>query len=201
VSIRTLYRDIRTLEESGIPIVTEEGKGYSILEGYKLAPVQFTEEEANALITAEQLILKNKDQSLIDHYESAVTKVKANLKYTQKEKTELLSTRIQVRNNTKNEKTSSYLIQLQSTITNYQVVQIKYVSLENIPSQRTIEPFALYTTQDNWLLIAFCRLKGDFRAFRLDCIRHLQLTNDRFEPHKITLQQYLEKCREQWIHP
>ncbi len=65
VSIRTIYRDIRTLEKSGIPIITEEGRGYSILEGYKIPPVMFTQEEANALITAQQLIKKNKDQSLI----------------------------------------------------------------------------------------------------------------------------------------
>jgi len=58
VSIRTVYRDIRTLEKSGIPIVTEEGKGYSIMEGYKLPPVMFTEDEANALITAEQIIAR-----------------------------------------------------------------------------------------------------------------------------------------------
>ena len=63
VSIRTIYRDIRSLEKSGIPIITEEGKGYSIMEGYHLPPVLFTEDEANALITVEQLVLNNKDQS------------------------------------------------------------------------------------------------------------------------------------------
>jgi predicted DNA-binding transcriptional regulator YafY len=90
VRIRTVYRDIRTLEKSGIPIVTEEGKGYSIMEGYKLPPVMFTQGEANALITAEQLIRKNKDQSLTEQYESAVTKIKSVLNYAQKEKAELL---------------------------------------------------------------------------------------------------------------
>lgn len=59
VSIRTVYRDIKTLEQSGIPIVTEAGRGYSIMEGYHLPPIMFTEEEALALITAVQLILKN----------------------------------------------------------------------------------------------------------------------------------------------
>ncbi len=58
ISIRTVYRDIRTLEKSGVPIVSEEGKGYSIMDGYKLPPVMFTQEEANALITVEQLIKK-----------------------------------------------------------------------------------------------------------------------------------------------
>lgn len=198
VSIRTVYRDIRTLEKSGIPIVTEEGKGYSIMQGYKLPPVMFTEEEANALITAERLIRKNKDQSLTEQYESAITKIKSVLNYTQKEKAELLTNRIQVRNNRENEKTSKYLIQLQSTISNYQTIKIDYLSLENKQSQRKIEPFALYTTQDNWILIAFCKLRNDFRAFRLDCIQKIEILGSQFEPHKMTLQEYLEKCSEKY---
>jgi predicted DNA-binding transcriptional regulator YafY len=198
VSIRTVYRDIRTLEKSGIPIITEEGKGYSIMEGYKIPPVMFTQEEANALITAEQLIKKNKDQSLIEHYESAILKIKSVLKYSQKEKSELLINRIQVRNNLENEKTSNHLIQLQSAVSNYQTIKIDYLSLKNEQSQREIEPFALYTTQDNWVLIAFCKLKNDFRAFRIDCIQNLQTLESNFEPHKMTLQQYLDKCGEKY---
>ncbi len=180
VSIRTVYRDIRTLEKSGIPIVTEEGKGYSVMDGYRIPPVMFTQEEANALITTEQLISKNKDQSLTEQYESAITKIKSVLKYTQKEKTELLTNKIQVRNNRENEKTSNFLIQFQSTISNYQMVKIDYVSLENKQSQREIEPFALYTTQDNWVLIAFCKLRNDFRAFRLDCIQKMEIHGKSF---------------------
>jgi len=198
VSIRTVYRDIRTLEQSGIPIITEEGKGYSIMEGYKVPPVMFTEEEALALITAEQIIQKNKDQSLAVNYEKAITKIKSVLKSNQKTKTEFLAKRLLVRDNLKQEKTSEYLIQLQGNIANFQVVQIEYLSLSNNHSQRNIEPFALYTTKDNWILIAFCRDKKDFRAFRLDCIRNIKDTGEKFEPHKITLEQYLEQCRKEW---
>ena len=57
VSIRTIYRDIRALEEAGIPVVTEEGKGYTLMEGYRIPPVMFTEQQANALILAQQLVL------------------------------------------------------------------------------------------------------------------------------------------------
>ncbi len=198
VSIRTVYRDIRTLEKSGIPIITEEGKGYSVIDGYKLPPVMFTQEEANALITAEQLIRQNKDESLTEHYESAIIKIKSVLKSDQKEKAELLSSRIQVRNNRENQKTSSFLIQLQSTISNYQRIKIDYLSLGKKQSQREIEPFALYTTQGNWVLIAFCKLRNDFRAFRLDCIQKIEILGNHFEPHKMTLQQYLEKCSEKY---
>ena len=199
VSIRTVYRDIRALEQSGIPIVTEQGKGYSLMPGYKLPPVMFTEEEANALITAEHLILKNKDNSLSDHYQSAITKIKSVLRSNQKEKTEFLAQRIQVRNNRNNEKTSGYLIQLQGTIANFQVVAIDYLSLDKQKTKRDVEPFALYTTNDNWILIAFCRKRNDFRSFRLDCIQNLSTRTEKFEPHKITLKEYFEECRRKYL--
>lgn len=193
VSIRTVYRDIRTLEESGIPIFTEEGKGYSIMEGYQLPPVMFTEQEANALITAAKIIAKNKDQSFVEQYSNAIEKIKAVLKFSQKGKSELLTQRLEIRTHQQTESTSDYLIQLQSAITNYKVTELKYLSLQNKSSQRKIEPFALIHTQDNWILIAFCRLRKDFRAFRLDCIQNISLLNDSFEPHQLTLQQYFEK--------
>lgn len=194
VSIRTVYRDIRTLEESGIPIFTEEGRGYSLVEGFSLPPVMFSQEEANALITAEQLILKNKDESLVENYQKAITKIKSVLRTSQREKSALLSERIYFRNNIENEKTSRYLIRIQAAITNFTLVTISYTSLKNNFTQRTIEPFALYSTQENWLLIAFCRLRNEFRVFRLDLIEQLNILQENFEPHKITLQQYFEMC-------
>ena len=198
ISIRTVYRDIRTLEKSGIPIVTEEGKGYSIMEGYKLPPVMFTEKEAQALITAEQIIEKNKDKSLVDQYKSAIEKIRSVLKQTQKGKTELLTERMQIRAGKESEKTSDHLIRIQSAITNYQLTKIDYISQKEEKSKRVIEPFALIHTQDNWILIAHCRLRKDFRAFRLDRIEGIQVLSDGFEPHKLTLQEYFEIKRKEW---
>ncbi len=198
VSIRTVYRDIRTLEKSGIPIVTEEGKGYSIMEGYKIPPVMFTEEEANALITAEQIINRNKDKSLTNSYSSAIEKIKSVLKYSQKDKTELLSERLIVRANYENVQTSDYLIQIQMAITSFQVLRIDYHSLKKVDTQRDIEPFALLHTQENWTLVAFCRLRKEFRMFRLDCIQKLKQTQTIFEPHNLTLQEFFEEERKKW---
>ena len=198
VSIRTIYRDIRTLEKSGIPIVTEDGRGYSLLSGYQLPPVMFTEKEANALITAEQLILKNKDASFIENYGNAITKIKSVLRSSQKEKTELLTQRIQFRVNVDNEKSSDYLMTVQTAITDFKLLNINYLSLENKRTERTIEPFAIYSTQENWLLIAFCRLRIEFRAFRIDAIQKLTVQNESFQPHDMTLERYFELCRDKY---
>lgn len=193
VSIRTIYRDIRTLEQSGVPIFVEEGKGYSIMEGYKLPPVMFTEDEANALITAEQLILKNKDASFVKNYQEAILKIKSTLKSSQKDKVNLLSERMYFNDNFQNENTSSFLMQIQNALTNFKVLEIAYLSLKNIETKRQIEPFALYSTQDKWLLIAFCRLRSEFRMFRMDCIQQVTETNEHFESHNMTIEEFYKK--------
>lgn len=198
VSIRTIYRDIKTLSQSGIPIITEEGRGYSIMEGYFLAPVSFTEHEANALITAAQIINRNKDQSLIDSYNSAIDKLKTVLRINQKDKVEVLENRLQIRNNKFNEKSSNYLVHLQSAITNYKQVKLKYKNVQGFESDRTIEPFALFSTHENWVLVANCHRSKDFRAFRLDRIQDLTILSEHFEPHNITLHEYFEQCKKNW---
>ena len=196
VSKRTIYRDIKALEQGGVPVLTEEGKGYTIMDGYRIPPVMFTESEANALITAEQLILKNKDASFVKEYTEAINKIKSVLRNNTKDKANLLSTRIVFRQNTANETTSNHLATLQLALTNFNLTKIKYYSTDtNQTTDRAIEPFAIYSTQENWLLIAFCRLRSDFRAFRLDRIQSLNIHIDTFEPHKITLQEYFEICK------
>ncbi len=192
VSIRTIYRDIRTLEKSGIPIVTEEGKGYSVMEGYKLPPVMFTQGEANALIIAEQLVLKNKDASFIKDYSEAIEKVKAVLKLSQKDKVNLLSERTRFNQNLNRERNSNNLSELQFALTNFRLVKIDYTNADEKSTSRIIEPFALLSTE-NWLLVAFCQIRKEFRFFRLDRIKKMHVLNEHFEPHKMTLQEYFDK--------
>lgn len=193
ISKRTIYRDIRTLEQAGVPVLTEEGKGYTLMEGYRIPPVMFTENEANALITAEQLVRKNKDASLVKDYTDAIHKIKAVLRNNTKDKANLLSERILSAQNLENSRTSNNLSILQLALTNFNLVQIHYYSPYNDETtQRTIEPFAIYTTQENWLLIAFCRLRKDYRSFRLDRIKSLLVLTDSFEKHKITFEEYIE---------
>lgn len=192
VSKRTIYRDLRALEQAGVPIYTEEGKGYSLMEGYKIPPVMFTEKQANALILAEQLVLNNSDTSLIADYSEAIQKIKAILQYTLKEKANFLSERTQYDEVKNKQRSSSNLSDIQFALTNHQVLSIFYHSKEDVASQREIEPFALVST-DNWYLIAFCRLRKAFRFFRLDRIERLSILNEKFEPAKMTLQEYFDK--------
>jgi predicted DNA-binding transcriptional regulator YafY len=202
ISVRTVYRDIKALEEAGITICTEEGKGYFMMEGFRLPPIMFTEKEANALITAQQLVSKNKDASFVEDFSEAINKIKTVLRNKTKDKADLLSNRIVFRQNIESKRTSSYLSQFQMALTNYNLTEIKYHSQDkNQTTIRILEPFALYSTQENWLLIAWCRLRKDYRAFRLDRIISMQVKEECFEPHKISLQEYFEICKEKNLNP
>lgn len=193
VSIRTIYRDIRALEQAGVPVLTEEGKGYSLMEHYRLPPVMFTESQANALIIAEQLVLKNKDASFIKDYSEAIEKIKAVLNHSIKDKANLLSERTRFDQNLNRERNSNNLSELQFALTNFNLVKIEYTNESQKTSSRLIEPFALLSTQENWLLVAWCRLRKEFRYFRLDRIKKLELLSEKFTPHKMTLQEYFDK--------
>lgn len=201
VSIRTIYRDIKALEEAGVPIITEEGKGYSLMEGYKIPPVMFSESEANALITVEQLVRKNSDRSLVKEYTEAIDKIKSVLLYPTKEKAALLANRIAVSPLLAMTNTSNSLTTIQQALTAFTVLKMVYRSEQRgETTERQIEPFALYySLQESWIVIAYCRLRKDYRMFRLDRILKIEQLQVHFTPHKLTLQEYLT-AKEKMFH-
>src|SRR5215203_7098302 len=77
ISLRTVYRDIHALEEAGVPVIGEAGVGYRLMEGYKLPPVLFNQDEASALLTASKLMQSMSDEHSSKHYSSALDKIKA----------------------------------------------------------------------------------------------------------------------------
>ena len=193
VSTRTIYRDLLSLEQAGVPIVSLEGKGFSLMEGYNIPPVMFTESEANALIIAEKIIEKTKDESLIQEFHKAIEKIKSVLDPDEQEKSAFLSQRTIIGKNWHNQTNSSWLSEIQQALTNRNVLLIDYQKRDaDTITKRVVEPFAIYNnTAENWVLIAWCRLREDFRTFRLDRIKKLHVHSDTFPPHKITLAEYI----------
>ena len=68
ISLRTVYRDVKALDESGVPVIGEAGSGYTIMEGYRLPPVMFTQEEASALLLGAKLAEQFTDGSVKRHF-------------------------------------------------------------------------------------------------------------------------------------
>jgi predicted DNA-binding transcriptional regulator YafY len=195
ISIRTVYRDIQKLIAAGVPVITIEGRGYSLMDGYTVAPVQFTEKQANALITAQHLVKQSNDSSFTNDFEEALTKIKSVFKSSVLEKSELLNNKIHVFDNQYENISSNALSELQLAITHFNYVEINYRKADdpNI-SFRKIEPCALFSTYQKWILIAWCHLRKDFRAFRVDRIQHFKLLQDNFEDRKFNIQDYFKDC-------
>ena len=180
VSTRTIYRDIRTLERAGIPVVTQEGKGYTMLEGYRLPPVMFSREEAVALLTAEKLAAQLTDAPTAQLSGAAMDKVRAALRRADRDHLETLDPYIQVLGPSGQTSRPNAYQQLVTAVTAQRVVYLTYCAAETgSPTKREIEPVGLYLGQQ-WHVVAYCRLRQAFRNFRLDRIQHLSISEEIF---------------------
>lgn len=181
ISVRTVYRDIKALVELGIPVSFEQQRGYFVVQGYFLPPVAFSSEEANALLLTESLVYGFADKSIQTHYSTALNKVKAVLRSTQKEKLELLDSSIRMQMHPNLQMNFEYLSQLQAAITNKCVVGIEYTNQKEERSKRKLEPIGLIYYAFSWHLIGWCHLRNDYRDFKLQRIKQLEVTDLPFQ--------------------
>lgn len=197
ISLRTVYRDIRSLEEGGIPIIGEAGVGYSLMDGYRLPPVMFTREEAMAFITAEKLVAGLTDEVNLSNYSNALYKIKAVLRNAEKEYIETIDDRIQVVKASR-----PPVLQLQSGINPLQtilngiagkkVIRLGYFAYyRQEHTQREVEPIGVFYLDNYWHLLAYCRERQACRDFRFDRITAIALSEEPFVDVHISLKDYL----------
>lgn len=183
VSLRTIYRDIRSLEAAGVPIIGEAGAGYSIMEGYRLPPVMFSREEASSFVAAEKLMGKFTDAGLGAHFQSAMNKIRSVLKGQEKDWVMALDAQIWVQQGRAlfNENIPNALELLFNSIALQQQVHLEYRSFSATSTEsRFLEPVGVFHEQDQWYLYAFCHLRNDYRQFRTDRIMAIRPTDKPF---------------------
>ncbi len=179
VSLRTVYRDIRSLETAGVPIAGEAGIGYSLVEGYRLPPVVFTREEAFTFVAAEKLMQKFVDENLGRHFQSAMFKIKSVLKDEQKDRVEAVRDSVRVKRSERlfNKDVPDVLGILFEAIAEKRQVILLYQSVEaEAPNERSTEPVGIFHENNNWYLVAYCHLRKGYRNFRADRIYGIRLT-------------------------
>jgi predicted DNA-binding transcriptional regulator YafY len=199
ISLRTVYRDMNTLAEAGVPIIGEAGVGYSIMDGYRLPPIMFTKEEARTFITAEKLMEKYTDLPTMSQYQSAMFKIKSVLKSSDKNMVESLENHIQVRRNNFafSSATSNTLDCLLKSISEKKVAKISYAAMGiTEPGDRLIEPVGIYHETNYWYTIAFCHLRNAYRNFRSDRIANIEITAHSFRHEHAPLDDFLSQFRE-----
>lgn len=180
ISQRTVYRDIRALEEAGVPIGAETGKGYFIVEGYHLPPVMLTREEAGALLIAEKLVDKFTDSSLRKSYAAVTDKIKSILPEEEKDSLEEMNSKVEVffsNQPVDREFPNNFLSTIQKALSVGKCLEMDYHASYNQirTSGRRVDPLGLVFYGNTWHLIGHCKLRNEMRDFRLDRINKLKI--------------------------
>ncbi|MCW5911838.1 MAG: YafY family transcriptional regulator [Cyclobacteriaceae bacterium] len=198
MSLRTVYRDVKALMEAGVPIGSEAGKGYFIVDGFHLPPVMFTQDEANSMILAGKLVEKIADKSVREAFNSALYKIKSVLSDDDKDGVETLDSNIRVyfrgrANNTDHSFPDHFMTEIQRAVARKQVLKLNYVNQAGEVSQRLVEPAGIFFYSLAWHLIGWCRLRNGYRDFRSDRIKNLANTGEEFsERSNISLKEYFK---------
>ncbi|MHB1744028.1 MAG: helix-turn-helix transcriptional regulator [Acidobacteriaceae bacterium] len=192
VSERTIYRDIRDLSLSGVPVLSEAGVGYRLSSHFDLPPIMFTFDEVEALVAGARAIEAWGGVALADSARSAISKIIQVLPPSRRndvERTHLYAPGFHVRS-----EVYAFIDPIRLAIQHRSKLKIAYRDGKNNASTRVIRPLGLYFWGDKWTLAAYCESRMDFRSFRLDRIGALEDVKQRFEEEKgRTLEDFLRK--------
>lgn len=196
VSLRTIYRDMASLEEAGFPVAGTAGDGYTIPAAAQLRPLGFEPDEAEALVLAARVLGASAKDSLATHLQSALAKLEAGLppeavrRLSDHRRTVILPG--------DDQRSHGPLGVLLEAIHDRRVVRIEYDGLARGESTaRDIEPLGLVRLGAWWLVSAYCRLREDLRAFRSDRIRSVEPRDETFTPREgMTLDDVVARERE-----
>lgn len=198
VSERTVYRDVRDLVLSGVPIQSEAGVGYAMARGFDLPPLMFTEDEITALVLGMRIVKGRADGILAQAAEDVLTKVESVLPKRLRGRiaetalfAPTLISSIALRTN---------LGPLRAAIENRRKVKLVYESGEGEETERIIWPLAIYFWSVAWTVGAWCELRADFRNFRIDRIVRLEALDKNYpEEQGRSLRDYMRRQEERFL--
>ncbi|MCX4303236.1 MAG: YafY family transcriptional regulator [Clostridia bacterium] len=172
VSTRTIYRDIETLSTANIPIYASKGKdgGIGLLDEYVLNKTILSEEEQNQILFALQGMKKVKGQDEKDILERL--SILFNKKINDWIKIDF--------SNWGNVQEERFDI-IKSAILNKQLVQFIYYNSNREESKRIVEPLQIWFKDKSWYLVSYCKLKQDYRIFKIARIKDIKILQEHFE--------------------
>jgi predicted DNA-binding transcriptional regulator YafY len=178
VSTRTVYRDIRDLSTSGVPVIGEAGVGYALDQSFDIPPIMFTRDEIEALTIGARMVSSWGGTALSAQAASALEKIVAvtppSLRHA------IDATQIYAPDFHIDKRISDRFEVARHAIRAQQKLVFDYADKETKSTNRSVRPLALHFWGDRWTLAAWCELRRDFRVFRLDRIRQLRLSDVSF---------------------
>jgi predicted DNA-binding transcriptional regulator YafY len=176
VSVRTIYRDIAHVQASGVPIDGEPGVGYMLRPGFDLPPMTMTVDQISAVAIGLKFVIEAADEELAYSAKEVRDKLSSTLPA---EASELLQAApfFVARNATR---PPSFTPMIRKAIQQRELLKILYKTPDKTRCEREIEPLSLTVFTEGWMIGAWCRLRQDFRYFRLDRIIHIESMPERF---------------------
>lgn len=201
VSRRTVFRDLRTLAESGVPLTYADGGGYEILEGYQLPPLMLTAREAATLLVGTAFTRLQPDPSLREDADEVAMKIRSVLSEPLREYIDRLQERTVIGPYLRNAEPGAEhdgegrWYELSEAVARQRTVWMEYfVASRDELTRRKVDPLGLVYYSHSWNLIAHDHLRQGIRNFRLDQIRRMRVLMDSFRPPAgFDLQQYLHE--------
>jgi predicted DNA-binding transcriptional regulator YafY len=178
VTVRTVYRDIATLQARQVPIEGAAGIGYMMRRGFDLPPLMFTVEEVEAIAVGARLVARTGDLGLQDAAGSVLSKVTVVL--PDRQRSQLASAPIFVSESGAPVPERVDLSAVRQAIRDEHKLHIAYVDEAGARSERTIWPIAVAYYVQATLIVAWCELRRDYRHFRADRIVSLDVLEERY---------------------
>lgn len=192
VSERTIYRDIRDLMASGVPIEGEAGVGYQLRSGFDLPPLMFKETELEALVLGARMVESWADRELAEAACDAIAKIEAVI--PERLKGHMASTALLAPDGHQMMPLAFDLAELRRAIRSQRKVSFRYQDVIGSRSERTVRPLSLAYFGPVWILAAWCELRDDFRTFRLDRMRQFAVEAQTFKTERgKTLHDFLKR--------
>jgi predicted DNA-binding transcriptional regulator YafY len=186
VSLRTLYRDIATLQAQGAHIEGEPGMGYILKPGFMLPPLMFSEDEIEALVLGSRWVASRADGELGRAAANVLAKIAAVLPEDLKPKLE--GSNLIIAPPSAADTTDAIdLAIVRKAIRNEHMLEIDYSDAAGVSTSRRIWPFALGYFDRVRMIVAWCELRQGFRSFRTDRVGAVGLTGKRYPRRKADL--------------
>jgi predicted DNA-binding transcriptional regulator YafY len=185
VSLRSLYRDIATLQGQGATIEGEAGVGYILRPGFLLPPLMFSETEIEAIVLGSRWVAKRGDGELSVAARNALTKILAVLPPNLRDEAELSGLMVGAGQSIAAGEREIGVIR--RAIRGERKLSIAYRDGAAQPTRRMIWPFALAYFDSSRIVAAWCELREGFRHFRTDRIDDLRVVDERYPRRRAAL--------------
>ncbi|TFZ51110.1 YafY family transcriptional regulator [Serratia proteamaculans] len=182
VSVRTIYRDMATLQAIGAPIRGESGLGYLLEKGHFLPPLSFDPDELDAIMLGMRLIAARGDDALSAAANRVSAKISAVIDVKKTDIYKRLPLRAVSRQTEESAKANKHLAFLRLAIRQRLQLNMTYLDLKGAKSHRIARPLGLTIFDAVWLLTIWCETRSDFRNLRVDNIISAAGTGLHFRP-------------------